>query len=657
MTRQRWIILSVSLLGLLVIGILLWWRYSAKQDVVQEQTAEQQANALALATVLGSPYEKIVFFGRDKEDTNLFIAKTTGDDMAQLQTNADLTYSNFLSASAVWYTVSDSTLKRHMIDGSTTTVGTLTHPVTAADALGTQNSLAVDPTEQVIAWVSTAADATESVRIYNLETQQDTELFAGEPGMHYSNLTWSPDSSELGFTANAAQLITVTVDGAEIYNRVTLPFSQMQYLTWLDRDHFGTVLTSTDLNPNPFQPKIVIFDRAGNITEEHRVLNKVGVPKVLWSADGKDFLFHDPWQNIFLVYDRYDQLQLTIAVEAPGKLLPFGWSAGEKYRTPILTTDDLTNTNTTATDPMTDTTFEVTAEEWDHYNTIVRSILGQFKIDFSSYRFNATEAGFDISWIFASEQSEAEMIMLQTILQVYAVIPDVPSITVQATLPDGTTVVSLTQVTRAQANALVDRFTTQSVEGLFVMNKNNPIGKRASKTDQPGYHYIGDIVYSDFGDYNPYPALAELNATINEQQFYNSAQMSWLYPLPWQVREIDDVTTLLFTNETTFASPTAWSNFSVTIKRYQAPNVTFDQWLSVNRSDQVVEEVTLPVHKPLEVRHVRSDTNYSDEYILYAHNTVYIIRLERDAGVTEADKVNLQKIVQSFSDHYAFQHK
>lgn len=655
MTRQRWIILSVSLLGLLVIGALLWWRYSTTQDAVQVQTAEQQAQALSLATVLGSPYEKIVFFGRNKGETNLFIAKTTGDDMAQLQTNADLTYSNFLPASAVWYTVSDTVLQRHMIDGTTTTVTTLAHPVTAADALGTQNSLAVDAAEHVIAWVSTGADAIESIRIYNLETQQETELFTGEPGMHYSNLTWSPDNSELGFTANTTQLITVTVDGAEIYNRVTLPFSQMHYLTWLDRDHFGVVLTSTDLNPDPFQPKIVIFDRSGNITEEHRVLNKVGVPRVLWSADGKDFLFHDPWQNIFLVYDRYDQLQLTIAVEAPGKLLPLGWTAGEKYRTPLLTTDDSTNTNTTVTDPTTDTSFEVTAEEWDHYNSIVRSILGQFKIDFSSYRFNATETGFDINWAFSPEQSEAEMIILQTILQVYAVIPDVPSVTVQATLPDGTTVVTLTQVTRAQANALVERFTTQSVEALFVMNKNAPIGKRASKTDQPGHHYIGDIVYSNFGDYNPYPALAELNATINEQQFYNSTRMSWLYPLPWQVREIDDVTTLLFTNETTFVSPTAWSSFGVTIKRYQAPNVTFDQWLSVNRSDQVTEAVTLPIYKPLEVRHVQTETNYSDEYILYAHNTVYVLRLERDAGVTEVDQVNLQNIVRSFSDHYAFQ--
>lgn len=651
MTWRRWLIFLAVVCGLIVGGVLLWqwWlRYNETKIEKAKESAEEQENTLQLQAILKSPYEKIVFFAED----DVFVASFRDDDTAKVQEDTSAIASNLLSEEGVWYSVEDSTLARNSIDGTRVTINTISQPV-MADTSGQQPPLAVDVNEQYIAWV-TIADGKESIILFDLTTKEEKNLFEGEEGAQYSNLVWSPDGSEFSVLVDNEQVITLTQAGAQLYNPIRLPFMNLQSLTWVDSDTFGAVATSSDLNPKPFSPKIVVFDRFGTVTEEHNVLNKVGVPKLLWSPDGTEFLFLDPWRNIFLIYDRFDQLQLTLRVNASGKLEPFGWISGEqRYRTPAATTS--ATTTTTNTNTAGGTEFIVTAEEWDRYNATIRSILRQFEVDSDTYRFATTEKGFDIALSFFPGQKRAEMAALQTLLQIFAVLPDVPTVTIRAMIPPKDTLLILESVTLDEAEALVERFTDVGLDGLFVINAENPTGKRATKPAQRQYHYIGDLVYSNFGDYNPYSALAMLDATLGDNSFYDDGAISFLYPSNWSVKEIDESTTLLFTGETTFASQTAWSGFGVTVKRYRAPDVSFEQWLSVNRPDQTLEESTFTRHQPLVARHVVPQNTYSDEFILSAEGNVYVVRVERDAGLTGDDTTIIQAIVESFTDHNAFQ--
>lgn len=677
MTRTRWIILAVTVLLMSALGYVgvRWWQNRAKEQAAQNAVAAVElANAAVVQDIASNPFEKLLLVGRSSSNTDLYIANVADGETGRLTNGLADAYSNVVAQTQTWYTVNNQIITQHTLTSSIE-VGQLSHPATLADALGTQLSLAIDPSDRYLAWVATNDAELETIYAYDLDTQTNTELYAGEPNLHYSNLTWSPDSTELAFTANLTRLISVTRDGgAELNSRVTIPFSQINYLTWLARDEFGCVLTSTDTNPTPFEPVVAVFDRSGTVTERHGVLKKIGVPKVLWSADGTEFVFHDPWKNLFFIYDRYDAATGSIAVTAPGKLVPFGWIDGLHIRTNV--TPDATATANTITTPDGTTTatqpFIVSAEDWERYNTSVRSILKQFKIDFTSYRFATTDRGLEFDFSINPQQTEPEMIILQAIAQIYSVLPDIPSVSVRATLPDGSTV-NIHDVTSETLASLVEDFTERKLADLFVINKQNPFGKRALKPDGSGHHYIGDLVYSRFGDYNPLPALATLQADVNgypligaidtatgaaqasDMQFYLSDEISFLYPSVWLSKTLDTQTTLLYSSETTFASASAWSEFGVTIKRYAAPGVTLEQWLSVNRRDSALADINFTLHRPLTGKHTMTGNTYSDEYVVQFENVVYVIGIERSGEITSLDQAQLQTIISTLSATYAFQ--
>lgn len=676
MTRNRWLLLAAALILLLIIGGLgmRWWQQrSAERAAETAVDAAEQANAALVAEISASPFEKLLFLARAAGSTDLYIANVTDGSTGRVTAGLPASYSNVLPTDQTWYSVTGQTVLHHTFSQSVE-IGQLPHTVTLADSLGAQASLAIDASNRYLAWVATDTNEVEAIHLFDLETKSDSTLYPGEPNLHYSNLTWSPDSSELAFTANATRLISITREtGAEINSRVTIPFSQINYLTWLDRDEFGCVLTSTDTNPDPFEPYIAVFDRSGTITERHTVFEKIGIPKVLWSVDGTEFLFHDPWKNLFFVYDRYDVAKGSVSVKAPGKLVPFGWIDGLQVRTQTTTnTINAIDVNTNSNNGTTEKPFVVTAEDWERYNTTVRSILKQFKIDFDTYRFSTTDQGLEVNFAVSSDQTQAEMIALQTIAQLYTLLPDVPAISLQINLADDS-VLRLATVTSAAISALVENHTEKTLADLFVVNKQNPFGKRTIKDDGTGHHYIGDLVYSRFGDYNPLPALAQLQATLSnyplvnttdaatgestrlDMQFYTSADISFLYPQTWSTKSLDEQTTLLYTSETTFASASAWSEFGITVKQYAAPDVTLEQWLSVNRRDRTVEEISMPIHQPLTGKHIVTGNDYSDEYVVQFENTVYVITLERSTNLSTADRAYLETIIYSLSANYALQ--
>lgn len=677
MTRTRWIILAIIILLVSALGYfgVRWWQNRTKEQAAQNAIdAAELANAAMVQGIATNPFEKLLFVGRSSGSINLYIANVTNGETGRLNNNLADAYSNVLSPTQTWYTVSNQIITQHTLT-SNTEVGQLSHPTTLADALGAQPSLAIDPSNRYLAWIATDDTGLETIYVYDLEARASTSLYVGEPNLHYSNLTWAPDSNELAFTANLTRLISITRDGgAELNSRVTIPFSQINYLTWLARDEFGCVLTSTDTNPTPFEPVVAVFNRNGTVTEQHAVFEKIGVPKVLWSNDGAEFLFHDPWKNLFFIYDRYDAAKGSITVKAPGKLMPFGWIDGIHIRTSVVPDATTTSNATTASDgtPISARPFIVSAEDWERYNTAVRSILKQFKIDFTSYRFATSDRGLEFSFSINPQQAEPEMIVLQAIAQVYTVLPDIPSVSVRATLPNGTTI-NLNTVTNESLTGLVENFTEKQFADLFVINKQSPFGKRAIKSDGTGHHYIGDLVYSRFGDYNPLPALAAVQAEMNgypligatdtvtgaaqssDMQFFLSDEISFLYPSDWSIKTLDSQTTLLYSNETTFASASAWSEFGVTIKRYAAPGVTLEQWLSVNRRDSTLEDINFTLHRPLTGKHIITNNTYSDEYVLQFENVIYVIGVERTGEISSLDRAHLQTIISTLSATYALQ--
>ena len=284
----------------------------------------------------------------------------------------------------------------------------------------------------------------------------------------------------------------------------------------------------------------------------------------------------------------------------------------------------------------------MTAEEWERYNTTMRNILKQWPVDFSTYRFATTDYGLEVAFTVPDDaKAPVELIFIQTILQAFAVLPDVPTITV--VMGDW----EVKELSRTTVNEVSRLVAGQSVEELFVISSQNPVGKRTLKFD--------DFIYSRYGDYNPYPTLALLTATTPTQQFYATARYTVLYPKTLSVRSPDERETLFYTGETNFLSPTAWSEFGLTIKVYDAPNITLEQWLSVNRLDQLTELTDLTSRQPTLSRHVITGTTYADEYVLLADNYVYVLTIQRDDGLTEADRMLLKSLVESFSLFYALQ--
>lgn len=648
--------LLIIILILFIVGVVAlggWWWYGRSTEERVDQAALDAAAQLAAEReqFLSTSERLVLFLSLGENDPTLYAAQAVDQSVLPLTQMYPTLYSNYISGSQHWYSVTNQTITRDGV-GGVTTVGTLTQVPVLNNAATTQPSLAVDQAEQYLAYVS-RIDFTEEVRMMNFATGQDTQLYQGEPNLHYANLAWSPDGSELAFTVNSTKLVTVTLAGAETYTPINLPFQELSFVSWITFDQIAAVVSSTDTNPEPFQPKIVVLNRRGDVIEEHAVFEKIGVPRVIWSADASQFMFYNPWQNAFLIYNRYDQLIQSLTVAAPGKLIPFGYQAGTG---PVMLTPIVSTTDTTAPDTSTSEPFTVTAEDWEHYNTALRNILKQWQIDFSSYRFATTDQGIELAFAVQDDaKAPAELILIQTILQAFAVLPDVPTLTILLSDAAGTMLWEVPAVSSAMVNDVSQQIASRPVEDLFVINAQNPVGKRVVKTDNPEHHYVGDFVYSRYGDYNPYPVLALFGATTPTQQFYATAEYTVLYPSTLTVRTDQERLTLFYNSETTFLSPTAWSGFGVTIKEYDAPTVTVEQWLSVNRPDQVVEAVTFAAREPLTMRHIIPQTEHTDEFIALANDRAYMLTIQRDSGLTDDDRALVQAMAESLSLFYAVQ--
>lgn len=648
LSRRVLFLITIILIvgGSIAVGV--WWlQKRSAQQAVADAAAEAAAQLAADRLNFFATDERLVLFlSLGDEAPLLYGANAVTKTVQPLEIEQPDLYSNYLAASQHWYSVTGQELSRYG-SGEAEIITTLADLPIAANAVGTQPALAVDVTEHYLAYVS-RVNYSEKIRLLDITTNQETVLYESEPNVHLANLTWSPNGTELAFTSNAGKIITLTLDGAETYTPISLPFHEFSFVSWITLNEIAAVVSSVTTNPEPFQPKLVVFDRFGTMTEEHNVFEKIGVPRVVWSDDGGQFMFYNPWQNTFVIYNRYDQLIQSLSVAAPGKLVPFGYAAGSGPF--ILTPPQTDTTSTDQTTTATTTVFEVTAEDWDRYNTTLRNILKQWQIDFSTYRFATTASGIEVAFAVQAEaKAPMELILIQTILQAFAVLPDVPQLQVNANDWE------IENVTREMANDISQRVTGRPVEDLFVINAQNPIGRRAVKPDNPSHHYVGDFVYSRYGDYNPYPVLALFGATTSVQQFYSTVDYTVLYPTTLDVRLQDERTTLFYTGETNFLSPTAWSEFGLTIKRYDAPGVTLEQWLSVNRPDQTTEPIDFTPRQPAEVQHLVTGTTYSDEYVILANNVVYVLTLQRDAGLTDDDRRLLRTMTESFSLFYALQ--
>jgi len=649
---NRRVIITASLgFVLATAGVVGGVLYFNRSTTTSSQTAvinrAEQLNAAQIATVRNSPYEKLLFLSQGNPTNQLFIGSVADSNIARLSDTIPLYYSNFLPQQQFWLGADGTTLSQHTLD-STTVIATLSQAAAAP--------LAVDPTANVVSWVTRDETGLENIHLLQLADKTDSIIYTGIAGENYSNLTWSPDGSELAFVINNGRIITVNQAGAQLYNSISLPFTQFSSLQWIESNHLAVVASSLDSNPQPFSPRLLVLDRLGTVIETHDVFKKIGVPKVLWSPDGTRFMFRDPWSNHFLIYDRFDHLKNTLTFKTPGKLTGFGWMTGQTLPDDTVSPITTTNTTTNTTPTPTNQGFTVSDTDWDRYNTIVRNVLEQFPVDFSTYRFATTDKGLQIAITTQPTATQPELVAVQSIMQLFAILPNIPAISFTLTVaqPDQSTVIQIPYTTEQQAKDIVASFTAISLDELFVVTATHPIGDKTAKADNPKHNYVGDLVYSQFGEYNPFAILAALQAKVDEKVFYHTDAYNLLYPSTWSVKAIDDTTTVWSTGETHFVSPTAWSGFAFTVKTYSAPAVTLDQWLSVNRSDQTTEPVTFTVAKPLDMRHIITTTN-RDEYDILVNNKVYALILEHDSGVTESDKVQLQHIAQSFTDTYAFQ--
>ena len=77
----------------------------------------------------------------------------------------------------------------------------------------------------------------------------------------------------------------------------------------------------------------------------------------------------------------------------------------------------------------------------------------------------------------------------------------------------------------------------------------------------------------------------------------------------------------------------------------------------MNRNDQTIEETDVVLHQQLQGKRVVRDNAYSDEYVLYANQTVYVFTIERQSELTATDRNTLQQLIASFTDHYAFSNR
>lgn len=661
------IISGIILLAVIISAVVIRIGNGTDTEVINTNQTEEQIRQQQVNTVVSSAYEKLLFIERPSGDgivqsVPLAVSDFLTSESAIIDIELSAYYSNFIPEHSTWFSIKDGILRKHTFT-NVEEITRVVNPITDNNLRGQVVSLAAAPNLNYVAWVS-GVNNKKVIVLYDLIANVETIIHSPETIDTFTNLTWAPDSSELAFTNSNNSIITITPVGAQLQNPLSIPFTEFNHLTWIETNHLAAVVTSAEEHPEPFNPKVIVFNRQGEIVEEHNVLERAGIPRVVWSPDAKHFMYYDQWKNNFVVYDRFNTITQLVHVKETGKLIPFGWTPGiPSANMPITITPTTNGTISVETNSNIAEQFTITAEQWDQYNETSRAVVKQFKTDMSTYRFETTDRGIYVSVALLPEQKNPEESFVQILLQTMVLLPDVPAISLDI-LYNETDHLVVNNITKQDLEAMVDTFTTVPLNELFVLNTKNPFGKPRPKAENPAHTYFGDLLYSKTGDYNPVPVLAAMNAIQNENSFTTHQHYSVLRPQTWQLKDLGETVgspyqigdALFFTGETNFASISSWSGFSTTIRTYTIPDgATLSDWLLVNRNDKSIEDVQITLQSDLEVKKVVTDNPYTLEYVLRGGSTIYDITMEHPPALTPEEINALNTLVSSFSDNRSFE--
>lgn len=656
--RIIWIAIAVLVILTITLPLLLL----RKPDPEELELTKLQEQQSALQAMMQSSYAKVLFssvpLGNEATPTiSLHLANANNGEATVFVENTGTFYSNVLEQDLVWYSIQDNQLT-HYSNGEASLVGTITH-LPQQLSQDDRRIIAVNKANTWLAWPSEENNL-PTIVAYDLATNQERVITTGEQYDHFSSLTWSPNNDELAAIDYIGHIATFTTDGAELYNEINIPDTEFNNLTWIEPDVIATVQTSTSENSTPFDPRIVLVNRQGSIVEQHALPERIGIPRIIWSPDTRYFLYYNPWKNQFMVFDRFDDLLAVLDVDATGTVQPEMWFSGElpakNTRVNEISEQILEEANGTTSTPST-TSFEVTSAEWDSYNETVRNILGQFKVDFATYRFAVDASGVSMNFAFTAEQTNAQHAIIQTALQTLFTLPEVPAVALTATLANGNTV-EINSLTRETAATVVDMFTERSFDQLFIVNADHPFGWPTPKQDQSKYNYVGDLVYDTTGKYNPNPALAFLEARTNQYVFLKQDSYSFSHDVNWLIKDLYAANSVqfapgdivLYDSATDFISDSEWNGYSIELRNYQIPaEVTVEQWITVNRSDRTYEDIPFALTNGLSGKRLIDTTANTIEYILKGESTVYVLVMRAPQQLTEAQTSEMDHMIESFS--------
>lgn len=665
-SRIIWIVTAIVIISIITVPLLLL----RKPDIEELELTKLQEQRSAVQTMMQSSYAKVLFssvpLGNEVSNevlptislhlANANDAETNGETTVFTE-NTGTFYSNVLEQDLIWYSIQDNQLTRYS-NGEATLIGAIAYTPKQLSQ-DDRRVIAVNPANTWLAWPSEENNLPTIVG-YDLTSNQERIITSGEPYDHFSSLTWSPHNDEVAAIDYIGHIATFTTDGAELYNEISIQDTEFNNLTWIEPDVIATVQTSTSENSMPFDPRIVLVNRQGSIIEQHTLPERIGIPRILWSPDTRNFLFYNPWQNQFMVFDRFDDLLAVLDVRATGTVQPEMWFSGElpakNTRVNEINAQILEEANgTTVTTSI--TPFEVTAAEWDSYNETVRNILGQFKVDFATYQFAVGTSGVSMNYAFTAEQTNAQHAIVQTALQTLFTLPEVPAIALTATLANGNTVI-IDSLTRETATAVVDTFTERSFDQLFIVNAEHPFGWPTPKQNQPKYNYVGDLVYDTTGKYNPNPVLAFLEARTNQYVFLKQDRYSLSHDVNWLIKDLYAANTVqfapgdivLYDAATDFISDSEWNGYSIELRNYQIPaEITVEQWITVNRSDRTYEDIPFALTNGLTGKRLIDVTSNTIEYILKGESTVYVFVMRAPQPLTDAQTSEMDHVIESFS--------
>ncbi|MDP3970078.1 MAG: hypothetical protein Q8P90_00085 [bacterium] len=662
MSRNVRIIIIIAVI-IVVIGLLAVsiskWRSQPNETDIENAAAEQLLQEQL--SIINSSSEKLLYASSSSQQdmSQLHITDFITDDIALLSDSIGNHYSNFLADTNVWYTVNNNTIFKNTFLEEPRVIGS-TMNVVSSSANSERYDIALSKDQTKLAWV-TGVQTQQKIVTYNLDTGTETIIFGeDEPGT-FSNLTWSPSGQELAFLRGDDNIIIIEATGVQNLNPITISYTEFNNLEWIEENLIAAVLSTQDNHPDPYDPKIGLINREGTIMEEHELIDSIGIPVVLWSYDGKDFLYYNPWKHQFIAFNRFDEVQLIASVKSSGSLAPFGWTMG--IRTPLISdsaaADIIAQLN--GNEVVEQSTFDVTAEDWEKYNSTVRSILQQFAMDLNTYRFAVTETGVAVQIWSTPQETEIEKVFIQTLLQTLNMIPGIPSISLTMTSADEI-IFNVEEFTRDDADKLLAHFTAQPLDSIFIINKKNPQGKLATKVNEPNYTYLGDLIYSKNGDYNPYPALAFIGTNVSDTRMLWTDTYSLAYPQDWSLKDRGETVgapyqsgdMIFYTNATEFLSETSWNGFAAQIRSYKVTDVSLDEWLFVNRNDATTEDVGFDLHPPLTGKHIITDSEFNDEYVLHDNDNIYVLSIERPPTLEEIDKEDLKNMVITFSSNATF---